>query len=140
MEPAARVAPATDVLSENRIANSLQNLLRFFHFPGELAGEDMPEHDKIGYQTHGRISKGGRLILLKEKMPDPGKPIATDGDQGDQPAWTHEHPKKEKCNQACRADKMKCPTGGMLVLGEVIGIEFFEVGVLLWHNLNRSGH
>lgn len=119
---------------EWRTAFSPHDLLRLLYLLADLASEDVPEHDEIGDQAQSGIGKGGRLVLFEKEVAYPRKAIATDGHQGDQPARTNEHPKKEEGDQSRRADEVQGPAGGILMFCEVVWVKLLEGGVFLFHD------
>ncbi len=99
----------------------------------------MPEHDKVGDQAHPEVDEGGRLVLLKKEMANPGKAVPAHRNEGDQPEWSDEQPIDQQSDQSSRADKMERSAGRVLVFSKVIGIEFLEGGVLFIHR-NQLGY
>jgi hypothetical protein len=81
-------------------------LFSLFQLLTDLTREDMAEHDKVGTERPKRILKGGRGILLKEKMAEPGKTIPHNRNEREKPPKPGKWSRHSQTDYAERAYKM----------------------------------
>jgi len=107
-----------------------------------LAQQHVAVHDEIAKQAVERMLERGRPVFFEEKMPDPGKAVASDG-QGDQPppgARDERHGENHK--EQGSTDEVQSSAGAVAVFAEVIRVELSEriesSGV--FHDCELCGH
>ena len=83
----------------------------------------MPEQQPIAGETEPRLAEGGRPVLLKHKMADPGASVS--GDWGtDEQQWPSRRKRsRDHGDDQPAADVMQQPADRVAVLAEIVDVE-----------------
>ena len=93
------------------------------YFLLNLAGEDMPEHDKVGTEAIERIGECSGPVFLDEEMSEPCKAITQDRNSSEEVPAHGDKPSAEAGNNQACTDEVQGAIDGVRMLAEIIRIE-----------------
>ena len=108
------------------------NSFRFLHLFPNLAGDDVPEHDKVGPQAIKGICKRSRFIFFEEEVTKPREPITANRNDNKPKPPAGDDARNEASNDETGSYKMQATAHGILVFGEVKRIEIPESLIFLF--------
>src|SRR4051812_7199300 len=95
----------------------------------DLAGGDLPPHLPVATVRQPGILERRRLVVLEEKVSDPGKAVADHQSERYEPQMQRQQPEQDGERAQARADEVQPAAGPVRVLRQVVRIELVEVVV-----------
>src|ERR1700730_157057 len=90
------------------------------------AAQNIPPQPPVAHQTEPRVFERRRLVVLEEKMADPGECVSLHEPQRDEPPTLRDHRRDEQREGNARAGKVQSAAGPVGVVAEGEGVEIAE--------------
>src|SRR3984885_7096138 len=93
-----------------------------------LAGEDLPPEPPVSDEREPRMLERRRLVVLEEKMADPGERIALNEGGREQPPDAHQEGRDDEHSRDTRTGEVQPTRGAVRMLAQIERIEFAKGG------------